>query len=600
VAKRSQPSYSDYRLFFVAPRRFERLTIGVVALANDPQIKRTLFGCGGRVAVYRCQQCAAKLKSPLDEVGTTDNCPACGATFTVPGSAERDHLRNAKIAKQEAKRALAEAKRKAKTIPATIEAVPSNQTHTSPPPFFYSPTRRRFIAATTAVSVFAICAAVGSAFFLGRKTAVPLAADKVAREITPGPIAPALSPGETKHPPAVNTTAPPTIGTATPIVVAPQSSSELEFFKEAATLRRVIAEAEKSVALLEIKGHTSDKDGRGSGFLVGSRILVTNRHVIEGAKSVQVTFSDGRKASGLGWLAVDHEMGLALIACDSGKLRPLTLAKGRPSKLDTVFAIGSPLELSGAVSSGIVSAIRTEKELGKDVVLIQTTAAISPGNSGGPLLNASGEAIGVTFANLEGGQNLNCAVAAQHVAELFVTAKIVPQPWHKLPLPPQKPLAGKTEADPAAEWRAKQQQMMADAEKKRLEAGKTEGELNRIVARAGQLTQALSVIEAEGTALTVQRDQIYQAMQATAARGNAATSAAGPAVAWSVSLQGYVVNHEAIMMKAEANNAWNTAATLQQQYNGICQQINFKARQRDELVNELSVLRKKYEELRVK
>ena len=69
------------------------------------------------------------------------------------------------------------------------------------------------------------------------------------------------------------------------------------------------------------------------------------------------------------------------------------------------------------------------QELGKDVVLIQSTAAISPGNSGGPLLNEKGEVVGVTSLILKGGQNLNFSVAAEHVAEILASAEENHSSW---------------------------------------------------------------------------------------------------------------------------------------------------------------------------
>src|SRR3954471_11183853 len=102
-------------------------------MAGDSHIKRTFFGFGGSIIVYRCDHCAANLKSPLDEAGTSDICPACGAAFIVPGAAERDRLRNDKIENEEAKNALVESKHKEETDTVSNEALPPNQFDTSLP-----------------------------------------------------------------------------------------------------------------------------------------------------------------------------------------------------------------------------------------------------------------------------------------------------------------------------------------------------------------------------------------------------------------------------------------------------------------------------------
>jgi hypothetical protein len=160
---------------------------------------------------------------------------------------------------------------------------------------------------------------------------------------------------------------------------------------------------------------------------------------------------------------------------------------------------------------------------------------------------------------------------------------------------------------------AKQQAMAAEAERKRLEAekeaeanrletAKSEGERNRIVVRAGQLTAAISTIEVEGTALTVKRDQLWAQIQAAHRTAFDAEMAAAPYAAWSRSEKRsvYITPPDAPILRAEAANARANAASMEQQYIAICQQINFKAEQRDALVYELNLLRAKYEELREK
>lgn len=150
------------------------------------------------------------------------------------------------------------------------------------------------------------------------------------------------------------------------------------------------------------EARSDDSDGRsiGSGFIVDvSGLVVTNHHVIEGARDIHVTFSDGtRRLARL--VGADRASDLALLRVRSDKvLAPLPL--GRSDGLqpgDWVIAIGSPFGLGGSVSAGVVSARhrRLQTEAVED--FIQTDAAINRGSSGGPLLNLKGEVVGVNSA----------------------------------------------------------------------------------------------------------------------------------------------------------------------------------------------------------
>ncbi len=160
----------------------------------------------------------------------------------------------------------------------------------------------------------------------------------------------------------------------------------------------------------------------GSGFLVSADgEIVTNHHVIKEAHSAVVKLWNGAFFPVAGVLATDTDGDLAIIKVN-GKNLPF-LALGDMDKLhvgDHVVAIGSPLGLEGTVSDGIVSAVR-------DVASkkwIQTTAPVSHGNSGGPLLDMSGKVVGVITwgVNLELGQNLNFAAPCNEATKLLVTA----------------------------------------------------------------------------------------------------------------------------------------------------------------------------------
>lgn len=185
----------------------------------------------------------------------------------------------------------------------------------------------------------------------------------------------------------------------------------------------VVKQSSDAVVLIVISNSSGQETALGSGFLVSADgEVVTNYHVIKDAHSAIVKLSNGAFFPVAGVLASDSDKDLAVIKVN-GKNLPF-LAIGDIDKLrvgDHVVAIGSPLGLEGTVSDGIVSAIR-------DVASkrwIQTTAPVSHGNSGGPLLDINDHVVGVITwgVNLELGQNLNFAVPCNEVKTLLITAR---------------------------------------------------------------------------------------------------------------------------------------------------------------------------------
>jgi S1-C subfamily serine protease len=163
--------------------------------------------------------------------------------------------------------------------------------------------------------------------------------------------------------------------------------------------------------------------GLGSGFVIASNgLILTNRHVTAGgSKKFQISAEGGSKAEG-DVIYVDRKLDFALVRAPGlSRLKPLPLCYASyPRPGQSVVALGSPLGLAGTVTQGIVSAVRAPSGDLKDaapnyVTLIQTDASISQGNSGGPLLNSSGEVIGVNTWALRGddgrAQNLNFAIS---------------------------------------------------------------------------------------------------------------------------------------------------------------------------------------------
>lgn len=157
------------------------------------------------------------------------------------------------------------------------------------------------------------------------------------------------------------------------------------------------------------------EQGTGSGFILSEDgQVMTNAHVVEGAKTVTVTLNDGRTFQG-DVIGTDPVTDVAVVKIDGSDLPTAPL--GSTENLAAgqwAIAIGNPLGLDNTVTAGIVSAIgRTSSQVGisdKRVQFIQTDAAINPGNSGGPLLNDQGEVIGMNTAIRAGAQGLGFAI----------------------------------------------------------------------------------------------------------------------------------------------------------------------------------------------
>jgi S1-C subfamily serine protease len=140
------------------------------------------------------------------------------------------------------------------------------------------------------------------------------------------------------------------------------------------------------------------QQGQGSGFIVDSHgHILTNYHVIEGGRQVEVTLSNKHKYKAQVVLT-DKPHDLALLQIDAPNLTPAVLSNSENLQVgQKVYAIGNPFGLNGTMTTGIISALRSVRGPEGNLIenAIQTDAAINPGNSGGPLLNSHGDVIGI-------------------------------------------------------------------------------------------------------------------------------------------------------------------------------------------------------------
>jgi serine protease Do len=176
-----------------------------------------------------------------------------------------------------------------------------------------------------------------------------------------------------------------------------------------------IAEASKP-AIVRVE---AGDDRVGTGFVVDAHgVIATNLHVVAGLASIRVRLLDGAVLPVRAVAAVDPERDLVLLTIEPAALLPVvTLGSSQGlASGDPVVAIGNPLGvLDYSVSDGLISSIR---EVSPTLSVLQISAPISQGSSGGPLFDMYGDVIGVTQSIFTGGQNLNFAIPADYVRAL--------------------------------------------------------------------------------------------------------------------------------------------------------------------------------------
>ncbi|MDE0301088.1 MAG: S1C family serine protease [Candidatus Poribacteria bacterium] len=185
----------------------------------------------------------------------------------------------------------------------------------------------------------------------------------------------------------------------------------------AQTPQQIAQKAFASTVLLVMEDANGQPLGLGSGFFVKPNQVATNLHVVEGAARGYAKLIGQRTKRDIeGITAIDARRDLVMLRVSALGVPAVTLGDSDTVLVgETVYAVGNPHGLEGTFSQGIISSVRT---VGTDKVL-QLTAPISPGSSGGPVLNGQGKVIGVSVATFREGQNLNFAVPSNYLATLM-------------------------------------------------------------------------------------------------------------------------------------------------------------------------------------
>jgi len=196
-----------------------------------------------------------------------------------------------------------------------------------------------------------------------------------------------------------------------------RSSQPKSAQRRSLTTRQIAQKAYSSTVVVYSYDETGDELAEGSGFFVRPNVVATSYHVVKGSDEVKasmILYPNIRFGAKI--IRFDEKTDLALLDVRPAKGPPISLATETDIYVgDTVYTMGNPKGLGGTFSSGVISANR---EL-DGVWSIQFTAPVSPGSSGGPIINGVGEVIGVVQSQYREGQNLNFAVLSVHLQALI-------------------------------------------------------------------------------------------------------------------------------------------------------------------------------------
>ncbi|MBI2869976.1 MAG: trypsin-like peptidase domain-containing protein [Chloroflexi bacterium] len=255
-------------------------------------------------------------------------------------------------------------------------------------------------------------------------------------DITPPPATTTAPPANTVPPTPINPAwSPPAVTVdQTPSLPLPSIADVVEAVKPS------VVAIDTEVATLDFFNRPFTQEGAGSGWIIDSDgLIVTNNHVVEGARTITVTLDNGDTYTvDPKNIFTDQLNDLAILKIDASGLPPLKIGNSARLRVgDWVVAIGNSLGLGISAKQGIISrkGVSVPVDQGQTLYdLIETSAAINPGNSGGPLVNLAGEVIGITSAKIatigvEGmGYAISTDIALPIIQQLIKNGYVI-RPW---------------------------------------------------------------------------------------------------------------------------------------------------------------------------
>lgn len=182
------------------------------------------------------------------------------------------------------------------------------------------------------------------------------------------------------------------------------------------TASQIVKKYSSSVVTIIALDENDQPVSLGSGFFVNENgEIATNHHVLEGSVKAIIKTIKGEKGEILEIIKADLDLDLIIAKTSLKNTKPILI--GDSDKItvgEDIVAIGNPAGLEGTVSKGIISGIRQAE----GIKFVQITAPISPGSSGGPVINLAGEVIGIATSYIDAGQNLNFAMPVNYLKSL--------------------------------------------------------------------------------------------------------------------------------------------------------------------------------------